>query len=273
MQNFKRYKIDLVKIDKIKPYERNAKIHNSEQLQQIKNSILEFGFTNPLIIDSDFNLIAGHGRLEALKMLNRVEFKDKPIKEINAVIIDGLSETQKTALIIADNKIAENAIWDDELLKSELSVLQETDFSLDLLGFNGDELDKLFNDDFNLNLDENLRDNPYTQKIVTPIYEPKGIMPNIKELCDTSEYFKRLREIEKAELPNDIKEFLILTASRFLKFDFAKIAEFYAHQSKPIKEIFENLLLVFIDYDKALEQGYVKLTSEIEQIAKELDYE
>lgn len=131
MQDFKYYKIDLVKIDKIKPYERNAKIHNSLQLEQIKKSILEFGFTNPLIVDSDFNLIAGHGRLEALKMLNRVEFKDKPINEVNAVIIDGLSETQKRALIIADNKIAENAIWDDELLKSELVELEN--FS-DILG-------------------------------------------------------------------------------------------------------------------------------------------
>ena len=142
MQDFKHYKQGLVNIDKIKPYERNAKIHNSLQLEQIKNSILEFGFTNPLIVDRDFNLIAGHGRLEALKMLNRVEFKDKPIKEVNAVIIDGLSETQKKALIIADNKITENAIWDEELLKSELVELEN--FS-DILG------------DIDLKLDDDLR--------------------------------------------------------------------------------------------------------------------
>lgn len=157
MQNFKQYKQGLIEIDKIKPYERNAKIHNSLQLEQIKKSILEFGFTNPLIVDSDFNLIAGHGRLEALKMLNRVDFKDKPIKEVNAVIIDGLSETQKRALIIADNKIAENAIWDEELLKSELLELDDLNFDLDLLGFNGDELNEIqkynlddFTDDFTL---------------------------------------------------------------------------------------------------------------------------
>lgn len=143
MQDFKQYKQGLIEIDKIKPYDRNAKIHNSLQLEQIKNSILEFGFTNPLIVDSEFNLIAGHGRLEALKMLNRVDFKDNPIKEVNAVIIDGLSETQKRALIIADNKIAENAIWDDELLKSELVELDDLGFDLDLLGFNDDELKEL----------------------------------------------------------------------------------------------------------------------------------
>lgn len=141
MQDFKHYKQGLIEIDKIKPYERNAKIHNSLQLEQIKNSILEFGFTNPLIVDSDFNLIAGHGRLEALKMLNRVEFKDNPIKQVNAVFIDGLSETQKRALIIADNKIAENAIWDEELLKSELVELEN--FS-DILG----DIDLKLDDDF-----------------------------------------------------------------------------------------------------------------------------
>ena len=141
MQNFKHYKTDLVEIDNIKPYGRNAKIHNAEQLQQIKNSILEFGFTNPLIIDSDFNLIAGHGRLEALKMLNRVDFKDRPIKEVNAVIIDGLNETQKRALIIADNKIAENAVWDEEILKSELVELENF---ADILG----DIDLRLDDEF-----------------------------------------------------------------------------------------------------------------------------
>lgn len=264
MQDFKQYKQGLIKIDKIKPYKRNAKIHNSLQLEQIKNSILEFGFTNPLIVDSDFNLIAGHGRLEALKMLNRVDFKDKPIKEVNAVIIDGLSETQKRALIIADNKIAENAIWDEELLKSELLELDDLNFDLDLLGFSEDELKT-----FLLNESEkNIKQNVYTEKIVTPIYEIKGELPEIKELCDTKEYDDKIKKIEKAEIPNELKEFLKFSATRFLKFDFAKIAEFYAHQQKNIKEIFEDLLLVFIDYDKALEQGYIELTSEIEQIAK-----
>lgn len=156
MQDFKQYKQGLIEIDKIKPYERNAKIHNSLQLEQIKNSILEFGFTNPLIVDSEFNLIAGHGRLEALKMLNRVEFKNNPIKEVNAVFIDGLSETQKRALIIADNKIAENSIWDDELLKSELIELDDLNFDLDLLGFNNDELKNIFSELKSLNNDFNL---------------------------------------------------------------------------------------------------------------------
>ena len=152
MQDFKQYKQGLIEIDKVKPYERNAKIHNSLQLEQIKKSILEFGFTNPLIVDSDLNLIAGHGRLEALKMLNRVEFKDKPIKEVNAVFIDGLSETQKKALIIADNKIAENAIWDDELLKSELLELDDLNFDLDLLGFSDNEINEIneINENFNI---------------------------------------------------------------------------------------------------------------------------
>lgn len=74
----KNYEIKQIELAKIKPYERNARTHSSIQIKQIMNSILEFGFTNPLLIDSDFNLIAGHGRLEALKELNNVDFKDDP---------------------------------------------------------------------------------------------------------------------------------------------------------------------------------------------------
>lgn len=148
----KNYEIIKVDISTIKPYDKNARVHNAEQIKQIMNSIKEFGFTNPLLIDSNRNLIAGHGRLEALQQLNKLEFKDNPIKEVNAVIIDGLSEAQKRALIIADNKIAENAFWDDELLKSELLELDNLGFDLDLVGFNDSDLNEILMDN-----DENTR--------------------------------------------------------------------------------------------------------------------
>ena len=137
----KDYQYTKINIDEIKPYERNARIHSSKQIKQIIEAIKAFGFTNPLLIDDENNLIAGHGRLEAVKQLNIIDFKDKPLKELPAIVITGLSEADKKALIIADNKIAENASWDYDLLQVEFQELEAINYDLDLLAFdNVDEI-------------------------------------------------------------------------------------------------------------------------------------
>lgn len=135
------YEYIKINIDKINPYEKNARTHSSKQIEQIMNSIRTYGFTNPLLIDEKNNLIAGHGRLEAVKQLNRVDFKNNPLMELPAIIIDGLSEADKKALIIADNQIALNAGWDYEILSQELNELADISYDLDLLAF--DNIDDL----------------------------------------------------------------------------------------------------------------------------------
>lgn len=135
------YQYIKINIDKIKPYEKNARTHSSKQLEQIMNSIKAYGFTNPLLIDENSNLIAGHGRLEAVKQLNRVDFKNNPLMELPAIIITGLSEADKKALIIADNQIALNAGWDYEILSQELNELADISYDLDLLAF--DNIDEV----------------------------------------------------------------------------------------------------------------------------------
>ena len=144
----KDYQYTKINIDEIKPYERNARIHSSKQIKQIMEAIKAFGFTNPLLIDDENNLIAGHGRLEAVKQLNIIDFKDKPIKELPAIIITGLSEADKKALIIADNKIAENASWDYELLQAEFQELEAINYDLDLMGF--DNIDEILGADIDV---------------------------------------------------------------------------------------------------------------------------
>ena len=144
----KDYQYTKINIDEIKPYERNARIHSSKQIKQIMEAIKVFGFTNPLLIDDKNNLIAGHGRLEAVKQLNIIDFKDKPIKELPAIIITGLSEADKKALIIADNKIAENASWDYDLLQAEFQELEAINYDLDLMGF--DNLDEILGADIDV---------------------------------------------------------------------------------------------------------------------------
>ena len=144
----KDYQYTKIHIDKIKPYANNARVHNSKQIKQIMESIKAFGFTNPLLIDDENNLIAGHGRLEAVKQLNIIDFKDKPIKELPARIITGLSEADKKALIIADNKIAENASWDYDLLQADFQELEAINYDLDLMGF--DNLDEILGVDIDV---------------------------------------------------------------------------------------------------------------------------
>lgn len=139
----KQYEYQIIEIEKLKPYEKNSRTHSTEQIKQIMDSIKAFGFTNPLLIDDDFNLIAGHGRLEAVKQLNKVDFAENPILEIPCIVVSGLSETEKKALVIADNKIALNAGWDIEVLGQELFELENANFDMSLTGFNAEELVEL----------------------------------------------------------------------------------------------------------------------------------
>lgn len=114
------------------PYARNSRTHSDEQIAQIAASIREFGFTNPVIIDNDNNIIAGHGRVLAAQKLK--------IKEVPCVVVTGWTEAQKKAYVIADNKLALNAGWDDKMLALEFDELQELGFDLSLTGFSGDEI-------------------------------------------------------------------------------------------------------------------------------------
>ena len=119
------------------PYAKNSRTHDDAQIAQIAASIKEFGWTNPILVDGDKGIIAGHGRLMAARKLGMVEVPVIELKE--------LTPTQKKAYIIADNRLALNAGWDNQLLTIELNELLEDKFSLDLLGFNADELNALLN--------------------------------------------------------------------------------------------------------------------------------
>lgn len=122
----------MVAVESVVPYERNARTHSPKQVEQIAASIREFGFTNPLLIDGADRLIAGHGRLEAARVLG--------LAEVPAVVVDGLSDAQRRALVLADNKLAMNAGWDFDLLRAEVEALRMDGFDLDLAGFDSGEV-------------------------------------------------------------------------------------------------------------------------------------
>jgi DNA modification methylase len=125
-------------VERLLPYARNARTHSDEQVAQIAASIAEFGWTNPILAGGDGVVIAGHARLLAARKLG--------ITEVPVIILDHLSESQRRALVIADNRLALNAGWDEEMLRVELDALREDDFNLDLLGFDDDELEALLSE-------------------------------------------------------------------------------------------------------------------------------
>jgi site-specific DNA-methyltransferase (adenine-specific) len=131
-------RIELWPLERLRPYERNARTHSAEQVAQIAASIVEFGFTNPILVDSHDGIIAGHGRLMAASELG--------LKTVPVVVLDHLSERQRKAYILADNQLALNAGWDTDLLRAELQDLAEQDFDLTLIGFSDDELADLLPD-------------------------------------------------------------------------------------------------------------------------------
>ncbi len=128
-------KFGKIKLDEIIPYINNQKKHPTEQVEKIMSSIKEFGVINPLIVDKDNVLIAGHGRYEALK---RLKYNEVPI-----IRAEHLTPAQVKAYRIADNKLAELAIWDNELLAIDLSELENIGFDVDILGFNDYELEEI----------------------------------------------------------------------------------------------------------------------------------
>jgi len=119
--------IEWKKTGELIPYANNSRTHSEKQVQQVAASIKEFGFTNPILIDEDNGIIAGHGRLQAAQLLG--------MDTVPTISLDGFTEAQKKAYVIADNKLALNSGWDDELLKIEIEALSDFDFNLDVLGW------------------------------------------------------------------------------------------------------------------------------------------
>ena len=130
--------MQLVPISKLVPYVNNARTHSPEQIKKLRSSLREFGFINPVIIDRDYSVIAGHGRILAAK--------EEGIRDVPCVFADHLTEAQKKAYIIADNRMAMDAGWDEELLRVEIEALQGMDFDPLLTGFDEKELAALFDD-------------------------------------------------------------------------------------------------------------------------------
>lgn len=240
MQNNYDKQIVMRNIKDLKPYKKNAKKHPKEQVERIANSIKEFGFTQPVLIDKNNCVVAGHGRILGAKKAG--------LKEVPTLCLDDLTEEQIKAYRLADNKLNESD-WDSVLLAEELDELNSV---LDMEQF-GFELAKEMEDE----------QNKYTMKTNIPQYEIKGEEPDISELVDTSKTKELLEEIKQSSVPIEVKQFLKLAAYRHLCFNYSKIAEYYAHADKETQELMEQSALVIIDFGDAIRNGFVQLSEQI----------
>lgn len=148
----------MVEVDKLIPYARNSRTHSDDQVSQIAASIREFGFINPVIIDGDNGLIAGHGRVMAAKNLN--------MQAVPCVEASHLTETQKRAYIIADNKLALNSSWDSDVLMSEIEDIAKLDFDESLFGFDEKEMSRLFDETRGVNIQGEIGDDSAGEIII-----------------------------------------------------------------------------------------------------------
>jgi ParB-like chromosome segregation protein Spo0J len=153
----KHYQNVLKPLKTLTAYINNARTHSDDQIEQIAYSIQEFGFTNPVLIDELGMIIAGHGRVMAAKQLG--------IEQVPCIILEGLSELQKRAYVLADNRIAENAGWNEALLKLELEALDLAGFDMDFAGFDIDNIDI---DTTDVDVDTNLNDGEHKQSKQCP---------------------------------------------------------------------------------------------------------
>jgi ParB-like chromosome segregation protein Spo0J len=244
-------KIEQRKIDKLIPYINNSRKHSEKQVTQIAASIKEFGWTNPILVDGENGVIAGHGRLMAAKKLD--------MEKVPVIELAHLTDAQRKALIIADNKLALNADWDEKTLKLELESLKESNYDLSILGFDLSEIEDI------TGLDVEDLENPYTDKVDSPNYEPNEAKPEVQDLYDDTKAMGLIEDIKNSKLSDKEKTFLMAAASRHIVFNFQQIADYYAHSSPECQELMEQSALVIVDFNKAIELGFIKLSEKLSE--------
>ena len=228
----------------IKPYEKNPR-KNDNAVEYVANSIKEFGFKVPIVIDKNGIIVAGHTRYKASKKLG--------LEKVPCIIADDLTDEQIKAYRLADNKVSEKSEWDFDLLEDELSEILNID--MEMFDFN--------------KLGSGEGENPYSKKINIPQYEITGEKPDILELVYDEKTNELIEEIKKSNVTKKEKDFLIQAAQRHLAFNYKKIAEYYANASEEMQELMEKSALVIIDFDNAIANGYVRMKSEIDKMRED----
>lgn len=244
---------------------------NDGAVEQIAASIARFGFAAPVVVQKSTGFVlCGNTRLKAARHLG--------LAEVPARVLD-LSDAEAEALAIADNKLGELADWDAEALAAILRDLDAQGAETKGLGFTDDELARMLE---GLAGEEGKdgassgdggedakpeADSPYTKKIKLPLYEPKGEKPEIGDLFDDSKAASLCAAIDASGVPKEIAAFLKHAAQRHTSFNFRQIAEYYCHAPPSVQRLMEDSGLVIIDFDKAIENGFVRLSERLAKLS------
>ena len=259
-------KTEMVDIKSITPYVNNPR-NNEASIGFVAASLKEFGWKQPIVIDSMGTIVVGHTRYQAALQLK--------MKEVPVLIASDLTPSQVKAYRIADNKTSEMSDWNYKLLSLELNdIIENIDdkFDIDSLGFEKNELDSIIKEinagnyigeenDENGGIGED--DNEYTKKIEAPIYKPSETVPSLEKLFDTSKTVELINEIDQTSIPNDIKEFLKFAAQRHTIFRYDRVADYYSSASKEIQILMEKSALVIIDFEDAIQYGFTRLGKDV----------
>lgn len=238
----------MIKFDK-----RNYRKHNDRNKELIKKSLEECGAGRSIVIDNDDEIIAGNGIYEQAQALNiPVKVIETDGSELVVVKRTDLNtdDEKRKKLAVMDNSTSDSSEFDIDLMSEDFATSELLDMGV------------VIPEDVEVEVE----DSKYTRKVSIPVYEIKGEEPEISEMIDTNKADKFIKQIQEMDIPDEMKKFLIDSATRLYEFNYSKIAEFYAHQNKDVQDIMEKLALVLIDVDKAIENGYVKMNSIIEDI-------
>lgn len=253
-----------LKIEDLNDFQGNLKDLSTESYEKLKKQMLELGFSEPISVwrnKDKWWILNGHQRLRTLKKMKAdgIIIPEIPASEIQA---KDIKEAKKKVLALTSQygQMTNEGLY--EFLNEANIQFEELDV------FRFPEIDmEDWAKEF-LEGEETTDENIYTDKIKAPIYTPKGLMPKVSEIYDAKKYELLVKKINASALDDTKKMFLILAAARFVRIDYHLVAEYYSHvKESEEKKLFEELALVIVDFNSAIENGFVKMVEELDEIA------
>lgn len=251
---------ETIDIDTVHPHPRNVR---QGDIGAISQSLQAHGQYRPITYQkSTGRILAGNHTWKAAKALGWTKIV------ASAKVCD---DDEAIRILVADNRTSDLADYDDAGLAELLKELAETSKGLEGTLFDGDSLDQMLND-LNRNDENNQTENNYSQEVKIPHYEIVGEQPQPTELIDTTYTDKLIQHIKETDLTDDVKNFLIAGTTRHIVFNYAKIAEFYPHQTPEVQQLMENSALVIVDADDAIANGFASFDRTINKLRELDDY-
>lgn len=248
-----------IPIDDLTPHPENV---NEGDVGAITQSLEYHGQYRAIVVsEKSGHILAGNHTWMAAKALGW----DK----ITVHLIPDLTPEQELRIMVADNRYAQLATMDRVGLGELLKGLTDTEDGLQGVGYDGDDLDALLADVWPDTAYTESESGGYSHRIESPIYEPSGKQPKIDDIYDTERYDELIASINEADLPDNIAAFLTAAAARHIVFRYDEIASYYAHAAADIQRLMEASALVIIDFDQAVERGFVTLTNTVQRLFEE----